>query len=144
MLEEALVYRRVDSPRSGKELLTPDRRLRLGAMVFGLVEGSLVEKAGLYQEPRIDADPVLEPKFVTRSVKTIRMPVKTVLQASPAHPPALSRVDARFPLGLLALESRHLRKGQLPVILLARWGEPVTQHVPRCDHMALAPAVTKV
>ena len=65
-----------------------------------------MEKTGLYQEPRIDTDPVLEFKFVARSVKTIRMPVKTDL---PAPPPAVSRVNA-FPLGLLA------------VILLARWG----------------------
>jgi len=107
LLEEALVYRRVDSPRSGKELLTPDPRLRLGAMVSGLVEGSLVEKAGLYQEPRIDADPVLEPKSVTRSVKTIRAPVKTML---PAHPPALSRVNA-------------FRSAYLPGISASRGGQ---------------------
>ena len=45
---------------------------------------TLVEKTELYQEPQIDTDLglVLEFKFVTRSVKNIRMPLKTVAGGS--------------------------------------------------------------
>jgi hypothetical protein len=70
---------------------------------------TLVEKTELYQEPQIDTDLglVLEFKFVTRSVKNIRMPLKTVLEALPAQ--------RAVPLGLLAWKFSLPRKeGRLP------------------------------
>jgi hypothetical protein len=77
---------------------------------------TLVEKTKLCQEPQIDTDLdlVLEFKFVTRSVENIRMPLKTVLEALPAHTPARSRQHA-VPLGLLAWEfGLSEKEGQLP------------------------------
>jgi hypothetical protein len=89
LLEEALACRRIDSLRSGMELLTSGRRLRFGAMVSGPVIRLLdtLVKAELYQELRIDTDLVLEFKFVTGSVKN---------RPCPLTPPALSRVNAQF------------------------------------------------
>lgn len=114
MLEEALVCRRADSLRVWKRVayVGPSLTVWCHGVWAGIrLLDTLVEKAELYQEPRIDTDLVLEFKFVTRSVKNIRMPLKTV----PAHPTSFSVASTRSSARLTCLVLRHLRKeGRLP------------------------------